>query len=324
VDLLSNPLVALLAIAGLMAVAYLILGAANSMGERRKYGKAAKEARAYRQKRSKVLSHLPIVLLLGAVACLIVAFAQFQTKTETAEAAVIITMDVSNSMDREDVEPDRITAAKEAAEAFLEQVPEGFRVGLVTFATEATTVVAPTEDRTQVQEALIDLERGQGTVIGDGLMQAVETIRADREEHGDDPAAIILLSDGRDTGSEVAPDDAADEAFDEGLAVYTVVLGATEGEGAADAELLETLASIAGGTMSTAETSGELTGVFEALGAELTTTLAIGGTGPLFIVLGALLAAAAGGFVLWSGRRERPAPDKRRSGQGSKVGSRPR
>lgn len=322
-DALSNPLLALLAIAALMALAYLLLGVIDAVAERRKYGTSAKQARAYKQKRSKVLSHLPIVLLLGAVACLIVAFAQFQTKTETAEAAVVITMDVSNSMNQQDVEPDRITAAIDAAEAFLDAVPEGFRVGLVVFAGEATTEVPPTEDRTQVQLALLELPRGKGTVIGDGLATAVDAIRADRDEHGNDPAAIILLSDGNDTGSEVAPLEAAELASSERLAVYTVVLGATEGDRGADAALLEDLAAATGGTSSTAATAGELTGVFEALGAELTTTLAIGGTGPAFIVLGALLAAAAGAIVIWSARREKPAPTKR-GGQRTKVGSRPR
>jgi Ca-activated chloride channel family protein len=312
VDALSSPWLALLVIAALMAFAYLILGVGDAIAERRKYGKAAKQARAYKQKRSRTRSHLPAVLLLGAVACLVVAFAQFQTRTETAEAIVVITLDVSDSMDKEDVEPDRMTAATVAARAFLDQVPEGFRVGLVTFAGEPTVVVSPTEDRTEVELALLELPRGRGTVIGDGLATAVEAIEADREANGNDPAAIVLLSDGRDRGSVVQPLEAATMAANEGLAVYTVVLGATEGESGADAALLEQLASTTDGTSSTAETSSELTGVFESLGSELTTTLSIGGTGPAFIVLGALLATGAGGLVIWSARKERLTADKKK------------
>ena len=56
-------------------------------------------------------------------------------------------MDVSRSMKATDVQPTRLDAARVAAKTFLDEVPEKFRVGVVSFATRAVVGVAPTEDR---------------------------------------------------------------------------------------------------------------------------------------------------------------------------------
>ena len=62
----------------------------------------------------------------------------------------MLAMDVSRSMLATDVDPDRITAARAAAESFVKQLPAGFRVGLVAFSTDARLVVAPTTDRAAI------------------------------------------------------------------------------------------------------------------------------------------------------------------------------
>jgi Ca-activated chloride channel family protein len=232
------------------------------------------------------------------------ALLQFRIEREATQGTVILTMDVSNSMDRTDVAPDRLTAAIGAAREFLDTLPEGFPVGLVTFAGEPTEVVPPTGDRTVVDAALDSLERGRGTVIGDGMSLALDAIETDRADE-DRPAAMILLSDGLDTGSDVPPDAAAQRAAGLEVPVFTVVLGvASGGPGGADAELLQAIADTTGATAFTAATGQELQAVYQALGEQLSTDLAIGGTGPLFIVLGALFAVAAGLLVLLAGRSE--------------------
>ena len=55
--------------------------------------------------------------------------------------------DVSRSMLADDVEPSRIEAAREAAQRFLEELPDEARVGVVAFSTDPHTVEAPTDDR---------------------------------------------------------------------------------------------------------------------------------------------------------------------------------
>ena len=79
-----------------------------------------------------------MALFAGALACVVLAVLQFRVNQEAVQGTVILTLDVSNSMDQTDVEPTRMVAAEEAVRSFLETLPSGFPVGLVTFATEAT------------------------------------------------------------------------------------------------------------------------------------------------------------------------------------------
>ena len=78
----------------------------------------------------------------------------------------------------------------------------------------------------------------------------------------------------------------------------------TDAQGGANSELLGEIATTTGADSFTAASGSELQRVYEALGEQLGSDLAIGGTGPLFIGLGALFAVAAGLLVLLAGRSE--------------------
>jgi Ca-activated chloride channel homolog len=238
----------------------------------------------------------PIVLLLGAGASLVLAFGQVRFNRQATTGTVILAIDVSNSMERTDVAPDRLHAAQAAASAFLRQLPGGFRVGVVTFAGTARELVTPTEDRGIVAGALDALSPSKGTVIGDGLSTALDAIDTDRRQHGAQPAAVVLLTDGQDTGSRVSPDRAAQRAEANGVKVFTVAIGATDA-GATDGAntaLLTQLATTTGAQAFTAATSGQLTDVYRALGSQLSSDLAIEGSGARFVLLATALAIAAG------------------------------
>ena len=143
--------------------------------------------------------------------------------------------------------------------------------------------------------------RGKGTVIGDGLSKALDEIEGEWSTTGQTDAAVILLSDGRDTGSSVTPKDAADRAAQLGVPVYTVVIGGA-GKGGADAALLAQLAASTGATVATASTAGQLSGVYEKLGTKLSTDLKISSSAQLYVLLAVLLAVAAAVLVLVSNR----------------------
>jgi Ca-activated chloride channel family protein len=285
---MTNVLLFLVIVAGLVGATYLVLGI---VGKQPAYSR-----------RPRWQKHLPLALLLGAVACVVLAFLQFRVEQNAAQGTVVLTIDASNSMDRDDVSPTRLAAAIGAARAFIAQLPEDFPVGLVSFEGEATLVVAPTLDHERVSAALDTLPRGKNTVIGDGLALSIDTLEADIAENGERPTAIVLLSDGNDTGSAVPPTEAAVRAARLGIPVYTVVLGEAGDEGGADVGLLTSIAETTGADVSSAGTSSELTAVYEELGSQLSTDLAIGGTGPLFVVIGALFALAAGLTVLAASR----------------------
>lgn len=291
----------------------------------------------------KAQKRLPWLFLVLAVASLAVAFAQFRLSSEVREATVVLAVDISRSMLNTDVEPDRITAAKDAAQAFVEELPPDFRVGLVTFSGIEDTPVQPTADRARVQAALegLGVAADRGTVIGDGLDAAVQAVRDDRVANGSSAAAILLLSDGRDTGSEVATPIAAERATSAGIPVFTVVLGlppseggptgstgatgvtgatgatgvsgvagatgvsgATGGGGAgADYETMRRIAASTGGRSFDATSADQLTGIYERLGATLSTELAVTDIGIPFIGAAAVLVLLAAYFFVKTASR---------------------
>jgi Ca-activated chloride channel family protein len=247
------------------------------------------------RRRSKWRKILPILPLLAAVGCLVLAFTGFSFNVQETSPTIVLVMDVSDSMDASDVAPNRLAAAEAAANAFLDQLPPDFRVGLATFAGEARLAVAPTQERSEVVNALSALTTSRGTVIGDGLSVALDTIEEVRE--GGD-AVAVLLSDGRDTGSAVPPREAAERASELGVPVFTILLGQVTDEGAgANRDAMEEIATTSGGESFTAETTNELTSRFENLGSELNVNLDVEpSTKPL--VIAAIALAVLAGLML--------------------------
>jgi Ca-activated chloride channel family protein len=247
------------------------------------------------RRRSKWRKILPILPLLAAVGCLVLAFTGFSFNVQETSPTIVLVMDVSDSMDASDVAPNRLAAAEAAANAFLDQLPPDFRVGLATFAGEARLAVAPTQARSEVVNALGALTTSRGTVIGDGLSVALDTIEEVRE--GGD-AVAVLLSDGRDTGSAVPPREAAERASELGVPVFTILLGQVTDEGrGANLEAMEEIATTSGGESFTAETANELTSRFENLGSELNVNLDVEpSTKPL--VIAAIALAVLAGLML--------------------------
>ena len=121
------------------------------------------------RRRSKWRKVLPLIPLLAAVGCLVLAFTGFRFNLTETSPTILLVMDVSESMNATDVAPNRLAAAEAAANAFLEELPPDFRVGLATFAGDAQVVVSPTQEHQEVVQALGRLTTSRGTVIGDGL-----------------------------------------------------------------------------------------------------------------------------------------------------------
>ena len=305
------PILITVLIVGLVLAVVYLIGSQPSKATKEKSarrartpsGKAAARAAglkpsAFRRPPSWVRK-LPAVLLVAAVVCLVIAVAQFRVAKSQKSPVIALVLDASRSMDAKDVEPNRLVAAQNAAQAFVSQLPEDFQVALVSFAEKPTLIVGPTADHSQVSTALGDLPRGEGTVIGDGLSMGLDQIEARWSDTGSGPAAIVLLSDGRDTGSKVPPQQAADRAATLEIPVYTVILGAQgEGDHGANAALLQQIASTTGATASTAATAGELSGVYDTLASQLSSQLQISNSAQLFVVIAIALAMAAAVLLL--------------------------
>ena len=211
-------------------------------------------------KRPSWRRHLPPALYLGAIAALLIGLARptMVVAVPRQDATVILAMDVSGSMRATDVSPTRLDAARASALSFLDQLPEGVRVGIVAFATEPVTLVSPTTDRAQLKDAINGLTARDGTAMGDALMQVLdiaEKIQKDGTETPDAttapgasaaPAAsaapgasatpssqplvaTILLSDGANSVGQAQPLDAAQRAKTLGVPIYTIALGTPTG-----------------------------------------------------------------------------------------------
>jgi Ca-activated chloride channel homolog len=135
---------------------------------------------------------IPAALLVLALTALLLGAARPMARVPVPrdEATVMLVIDVSGSMNADDVEPTRMEAAQRAASRFLDRLPDRFQVGLVIFSSEAETLVPPTTDREAVRGALATLSANGGTAMGDGLARALDVIETARQEAaGAGPAA---------------------------------------------------------------------------------------------------------------------------------------
>ncbi|MDE6446444.1 MAG: VWA domain-containing protein [Alistipes sp.] len=176
----------------------------------------------------RYLRHLPFALRTTALGLLIVALARPQAIEEYSNTSaegidIVLALDVSTSMLARDFKPDRITAGKEVAGAFIAD-RTGDRIGLVAFAGEAYTQSPLTTDQGTLQTMLQRIRCGvieDGTAIGHGLATAINRLRESEAKS----KVIILLTDGVNNRGEMAPLMAAEIARTQGIRVYTIGVG---------------------------------------------------------------------------------------------------
>ena len=139
-----------------------------------------------------VKNRLPACLLLIALIAMVIAIARpIATITLPATfSTVVLALDVSASMRATDVKPTRLGAAQAAARSFVNDQPQGTRIGVVSFAENAAVLQRPTSDKTEVLSALDHLEMQRGTALGKAVMASLKTIFPD-EKLIDDPANTV-------------------------------------------------------------------------------------------------------------------------------------
>jgi Ca-activated chloride channel homolog len=193
--------------------------------------------------------HVPPALYLLALTALLFSMARPQALTlvPKEQATVVLVMDVSGSMNATDVQPTRLVSSQRAATTFIEQLPEKFRVGIVSFASTAQTLTRPTTDRAAVYDAVSSLRAEGATAMGDGIERALDVKRPPtpplsggparpapsspaQPATGDQaPLVVLLLSDGANTQGRTQPMEAAADAKALGVPVFTIALGTDQG-----------------------------------------------------------------------------------------------
>lgn len=182
--------------------------------------------------RPGIRRHVPAAIFLIALATLVTGLAQPArlVRVPRERATVIVAIDVSLSMQAQDVDPDRLQAAQEAAKRFIEELPPTLNVGVVSFAGTATVLVTPTRDRLPAYTAIDNLRLAESTAIGEAIFTSLDALlSAPPDGTGElPPARIVLLSDGETTVGR--PDSAAIQAASEAeIPVSTIAFGTVAG-----------------------------------------------------------------------------------------------
>ena len=279
--------------------------------------------------------HLPPALFLGGLTLLLLAVARPETMVSLPriEGTVILAFDVSGSMAADDLEPNRMEAAKTAARVFIEHQPRTVQIGVVAFSDGGFMVQTPTNDQDAILTTIERLAPERGTSLGQGIFASLNTIAADAEQallfdpeattEADitptpvppgtfTPAVIVLLTDGENL-DEPDPLEAAQAAADRGVRIHTIGIGSAAGttlevEGFTvftqlNETLLQQIAKITDGTYYNAENEEELQAIYENLDPQLVikpekmeVTSVFAGASMLVLLIGGTFS------LLWFGR----------------------
>lgn len=148
----------------------------------------------------------------------------FEREKRTIEAVdIVLSFDLSKSMDAVDFRPNRRTVAIRVLQQFIDQRQDD-RIGLVLFSGEAFLAVPTTTDHDVVKESLIKSNNKflqDGTAIGESIAVAVRQLKDSTAKS----RVIILVTDGDNNMGSVDPETAADLAQGFGIRVYTIAVG---------------------------------------------------------------------------------------------------
>jgi Ca-activated chloride channel family protein len=263
---------------------------------------------------SALTRHLPGALVLTAVALLVLALAHPEVPYRKAvgQASLMLVTDHSGSMAADDVQPTRLTAAVNAANTFIDQLPGSVRVGAVTFSSSPDAAQGPIANHGLSRGIINGQSPGGGTDTGDALQLALQLLRGTDSKHP--PSAIVLLSDGA-ANAGPSPVTVAREARRDHIPIYTVALGTRSGTlnnpdplappvpVPPDPQLMRQIASVSGARAFDAKSSDELSSIYRALGSKLGSIDRRHDITAVFAIAAALaLLAGLGSSIRWWGR----------------------
>ncbi len=256
-----------------------------------------------------------MALLLAGAALLLVGFARPTAKitVKRQEATVVVVLDESGSMAARDSLPTRLAAAKAVALQYVDALPSGYRMSVITFSDHVAVLTPPTHDLTAVRTAITNARVGpQGTALADAAVKAVNVGRTVKgtQRGTRPPAVVILLSDGGQTAGRYSPQQAAAWAKQWKIPISAVALGTPDGvvlqplksgyteriQVPVQPATLQTIARSSGGRFYQGAASVDVKNTYAALGSrvgkqhktfEVTAVAAAGGI--VFMLAGALL-----------------------------------
>ncbi len=226
--------------------------------------------------------HLPFVLRLLAIIFIVAAIARPQTMYEEQNAEgegvdIVLCIDVSGSMTAQDLQPNRLEAAKTVAIDFVNKRLTD-RIAVVIFSGESFTQCPLTTDHPVLISAIENIRNGlleDGTAIGSGLSTSVERLRTSKSKS----RIVVLLTDGENNGGLIDPQTAKEIAKAFQIKVYTIGVGTDgyapqpvntpmgivmqQGKVSIDEKLLKEIANETGGKYFRAKDNEGLTGIYD-------------------------------------------------------------
>jgi Ca-activated chloride channel family protein len=296
--------------------------------------------------------HVPPLLFLLAITLLVLGIARPAAvmNVSSNRSTVILTMDVSGSMRSQDVKPSRVEAMQAAAKTYVTQQPKDVRIGIVAFASSAFLVQSPTTDHAVLSTAIDRFHLQRGTAVGSGILMSLATLFPEEDftvnQFGgrDDPfdpsgnlinrgtplgeavkkkpelvppgsdksSVIILLTDGA-TNAGPDPVEAARQAANHGVRVYTVGFGTPGGDVVGfegrrwrtelDEESLKRIADMTRAQYYRASNAQELQAIYKLLSASVVTERKENEITWYFNAIATVILLLAGGLsVVWFSR----------------------
>jgi len=179
--------------------------------------------------KSRPLIKFIIQSLAVTAGVIMLARPQFGSKLEDVKkqgVEVIIALDVSNSMLAEDIQPNRLTRAKQAISRLVDNL-DNDKIGLIVFAGDAYTQIPVTTDYISAKMFLSaispEMVPKQGTAIGAAINLGVRSFTPGEEKS----KAMIIITDGEN--HEDNPVENAEAAAKAGIVIHTIGIGSTEG-----------------------------------------------------------------------------------------------
>ena len=175
------------------------------------------------------LRFIPEIILMCVLALLLVALARPQRTNEKVEQwtegiDIMIALDISQSMQIEDFQPNRLQAAKQVAREFIKGRLQD-RIGLVVFSGDAFSLAPLTTDYellyAYLNEITFDMIESRGTAIGSALAVVTNRMRESESKS----KVCILISDGDNTAGNIDPITSAELAGAYNIKIYTILVG---------------------------------------------------------------------------------------------------
>ena len=145
------------------------------------------------------------------------------TQASTSSYSFIIAVDNSGSMKTQDIDPNRLEAAKSAANKFVDLLPFGVDVGVIEFSGDAVVLGKLDNSKMKTKSAINSVDFGE--IQGTNIFNAV--VAANKLFENRKMKTVILISDGQlnvgDTGQIIR------YANRNNILINTILVGTKEG-----------------------------------------------------------------------------------------------